>query len=72
MNDGEDESDPIEIDVTHWFYFEDAEITNSAAVLYGRATNGIHCYPKARRSEENIIEAMQEFAKPTDKVERFY
>ena len=39
MNYDEDESDPIETDISKWFNFEYAEITNNAAVLYDRAAN---------------------------------
>ena len=43
-----------------------SELANSASVLYDRGTQWFDCYPKAARSEEHIVEAMQDFTKPTD------
>ena len=48
------------------------ELANSALVLLDIRSDWLECYPKAARSEEHIIETMQDFAKPTDDVRQFY
>ena len=64
INDTEvEDSDPM-----NWIDFELSDVANSAIVLFDRAIDWLGCFPKATRSEAHIIEAMQEFAKPSDKI----
>ena len=56
----------------NWLDFELGDVANSAIVLFDRATSWLDCYLKATRSEAHIVEAMQEFTKPSDKIKQFY
>lgn len=53
------------------FRDELSEIAKSTIALYDRGAKCIDCFPKATRSAEHMVEAMQEFTKPIDKVKQF-
>ena len=67
-----DETEVEESDPMNLIDFELSDVANSAIVLFDRATSWLDCYPKATRSEAHIVEAMQEFTKPSDKIKQFY
>lgn len=65
--DGEDGADGQ----TDYDDLDVSDLANSALELYDRGTQWIDCYPKAARSEGHIVEAMQDFTKPTDNIQQF-
>jgi len=65
-DEGEVDERPNEADL------DVSDLANSALVLYDRGTQWLECYPKASRSHEHIVEAMQDFTKPTDNIQQFY